>query len=105
MLSRSIGILLAVMFALLLGRVEPAGAVGVGETCDGFVGIRCDAGLFCNHPAGQCHWADGQGRCVVVHAGCTREFRPVCGCNGRTYGNDCDRIRARAQLDHDGACK
>jgi len=28
----------------------------------------------------------------------------VCGCNGVTYGNNCNRIVARIQKAHDGAC-
>jgi hypothetical protein len=29
---------------------------------------------------------------------------PVCGCAGKTYGNDCERRRAKAQKSHDGGC-
>ncbi|CKZ53393.1 Kazal-type serine protease inhibitor domain [Mycobacterium tuberculosis] len=33
-----------------------------------------------------------------------RVSRPVCGCNGKTYANDCERQRVKVQLDHVGAC-
>jgi hypothetical protein len=44
------------------------------------------------------------GVCIMLPTGCTTDVNPVCGCNGQTYSNDCERVRARAQLDHAGAC-
>ena len=44
------------------------------------------------------------GVCITLPTGCTTDVNPVCGCNGQTYSNDCERVRARAQLDHAGAC-
>jgi hypothetical protein len=49
--------------------------------------------------------ADAQGKCEVIPKLCPQIFLPVCGCNGKTYPNDCERQRARAQLDHEGACE
>jgi hypothetical protein len=104
MQPKFIGIGLALAFALLIGGVGAAAAVGPGMACDGFIGIKCDGKLWCEHPAGQC-FPDAMGTCVKTPVLCPKIWRPVCGCNGRTYGNDCERTRARAQKSHDGPCK
>ena len=82
-----------------------ASAVGLGQTCGGIIGVPCDTGLFCQHPAGQCKVFDAQGTCAKVPTRCFRIFRPVCGCDGKTYANDCTRQAAKVQLDHTGRCK
>ena len=90
--------------ALGLNAGSTASAAGPGELCGGFIGIPCGPGQFCQKPAGQCHFADNFGVCVVRPQICTRIYRPVCGCNGKTYSNDCVRQSAGAQLDHVGRC-
>jgi hypothetical protein len=35
---------------------------------------------------------------------CPDIWAPVCGCDGVTYSNNCERLVAGAQLDHEGEC-
>jgi hypothetical protein len=80
--------------------------VGTCEgVCGGIAGIPCPEGQLCELPAGMCHAADLQGRCVEPGEACIQVYDPVCGCDGQTYSNDCERQRAGAQKSHDGACE
>ncbi len=81
-----------------------AQAAKLGERCGGFVGIPCESGLWCEMPARRCQAADMFGTCVKRSEICYQIYRPECGCDGKTYGNDCERRRARVSKDHDGKC-
>ena len=72
--------------------------------CGGIQGLPCPEGETCDLPAGECEVADAQGVCVETPEACDEIFEPVCGCDGVTYSNDCFRLMAGAQKDHDGEC-
>ena len=96
----ALGITLASVF-LATG----ASAAGVGQTCGGIGGVRCDAGLQCEAPAGMCGSVDLQGTCVRIPDVCPAVVQQVCGCDKKTYGNDCERRRAKVAKDADGPCR
>jgi hypothetical protein len=73
--------------------------------CGGFPGFPCPQGQVCDLPPGTCNYADLFGQCRPTGDACLAVWDPVCGCDGRTYGNDCERLRAGAQLDHRGECR
>jgi hypothetical protein len=73
--------------------------------CAGFLGRACPSWLVCDITIpSACKGADLPGECKARPEACDDVWRPVCGCDGETYANDCFRLMAGAQIDHDGAC-
>jgi hypothetical protein len=87
------------------GTTGTGGAGGsTGKTCGGRMPSPCAANEICDATAGFCDVADMTGTCVVQPQGCTADWNPVCGCNGTTYSNDCERQVAGVSKNFDGAC-
>ena len=88
-------------------KEPPPGTVPEGGMCGGIAGFRCGVGLYCETTEKDglsCNTPDRAGTCAVKPEVCTFDFRPVCGCDGKTYSNDCARKVAGVARASEGAC-
>jgi hypothetical protein len=76
-----------------------------GKTCGARAGDTCTASEYCAYQPGKyCGAADAQATCKPRPEMCTRDYRPVCGCDNKTYGNACTAAAAGQGVLTEGEC-
>jgi len=92
------------LFMLGLALALSACAATAQTTCGGIGGLKCPAGQACQYPIGRCNQPDLAGTCVAVPETCPTQGPPICGCNGTTYANECELLKAGVRPERRGNC-
>jgi hypothetical protein len=68
--------------------------------------VSCPEGEYCQYPPGTCDLVGATGNCVSIPTGgCGEIYQPVCGCDGKTYANQCEMQVGQVSMDHEGECE
>jgi hypothetical protein len=95
------------------GAIDAGPAPDAGPVPDGSVvarcgtrgGVQCGGGQFCNfEPDPACGATDKGGICEARPQVCTTIYKPVCGCDNRSYSSDCQAHGSGVSVQHQGLC-
>jgi hypothetical protein len=106
LMRKLLGLCAALAFTLAIGLSSGVNAK-VGAKCGGF-DAWCGPNEFCQKPTGACFKPDISGKCALKPEVCILRkgvfYIPACGCDGVTYRNNCERMKAGVSLKHMGKC-
>lgn len=66
---------------------------------------QCTGNQFCLFPLGSCGEGTAMGSCTSKPTACSEVNEPVCGCDTKTYGNECKAWLAGVSIKARGECK
>src|SRR5262245_3912268 len=88
------------------GSATPPNTEPTGAVCGTRGASACPANMFCSYaPGADCGEADKPGHCAARTEMCAEIYKPVCGCDGKTYGNACTAAAAAVGIRAEGTCK
>lgn len=82
-------------------RCDPAPA---DVECGALIGVVCAETSVCIFGSG-CGFDDGTGTCKPRPQACDLEYAPICGCDGKSWGNACEAATAGVDVQYVGECQ